>query len=111
MVASRASVPVCTENARVRYQLLDRVLHPLKLFAEQNATLRVLRGELQTSERYLVVIPGQRAVFEQQLGMVLRLICVTCQDTPVEALPAAFGSPKIRTPVPGSHHSFGQADG
>ena len=59
------------------YQLLDRVLHPIKLFAVQNATLRILRGELQTSERYLVVIPGQRVVFEQQLGMVLRLICVT----------------------------------
>src|ERR1700730_11479717 len=41
-----------------RYQLLDRVLHPLKLFAVQNAALRVLRGELQTSERYLVVIQG-----------------------------------------------------
>ena len=81
----RCGFPIIVRR-EFRYQLLNRVLHPLKLFAVQNAALRVLRGELQTSERYLVVIPGQRAVFEQQLGMVLRLVFVTCQDTLVEAL-------------------------
>ena len=47
---------------------------------------RIVRGELQPLERYLIVIRGERPFLEVSLRLFLRLIRIVRQDALVEAL-------------------------
>ena len=97
-------------------QLLDRVLDPLELLRREHAALRVVGGELQALERHLVVVGGERALLQQQLGVVLHLVRVAGEHALVEALdrrqrrPVAQQHVEELQPlhVPAQHH---QAEG
>ena len=74
----------------VLFKLVDELLHRIadkqELGRIEHAPQRIFGRELETAEGDVVVISRERPRAQQQLGLILHLVGITCQHALVETL-------------------------